>query len=70
MILSSSEWGSLVIRLKNGKDLFLSITDQIGTDMLNAESIVEAMKKAGVKEVDEVREVRSLGLEMVRLPAP
>ena len=70
MILSSSQWGSLVIRLKDGKDLFLSITDQIGTDMLNAGSIVEALKKAGVKEVDDVREVRSLGLEMVRLPTP
>jgi len=68
MILSSSEWGSLAVRLKNGKDLFISVTDQLGTDMIGAEAIVKALKKAGVREVDEVRELRSLGLEMVRLP--
>lgn len=70
MLIGSAEWGSLAIHLKNGKELFISITDQMGTDMLGAEKIVEAMKKAGVKEVDEVREMRSLGLEMVRLPEP
>jgi len=68
MILSSSEWGSLAVRLKNGKDLFISVTDQLGTDMIGADAIVKALKKAGVREVDEVRELRSLGLEMVRLP--
>ena len=68
MMLSSSQWGSLAIRLKNGKDLFISITDQLGTDTLGADRIVGALTKAGVKEVDDVREVRSLGLEMVRLP--
>ena len=40
----------------------------LGTDTLGADRIVEGLKKAGVKEVDDVREVRSLGLEMVRLP--
>jgi len=68
MILGSSAWGSLAIRLKNGKELFLGITDQLGTDMIGADAIVKALKKAGVREVDEVREIRSLGLEMVRLP--
>ena len=68
MMLSSSQWGSLAIRLKSGKDLFISITDQLGTDTLDADRIVDALKKAGVREVDDVREVRSLGLEMVRLP--
>jgi hypothetical protein len=68
MMLSSAQWGSLAIRLKSGKDLFISITDQLGTDTLGADRIVDALKKAGVKEVDDVREVRSLGLEMVRLP--
>jgi hypothetical protein len=68
MIISSSEWGSLAIRLKNGREIFLSITDQLGTDMIGAGTIVKALKKAGVREVDEVRELRSLGLETVRLP--
>jgi len=70
MILGSSEWGSLAIRLKNGGELFLGITDQLGTDMIGADTIVKALKKAGVREVEEVREIRSLGLEMVRLPEP
>jgi hypothetical protein len=70
MMISSAEWGSLAIRLKNGKDLFISITDQLGTDTLGADKIVGALKNAGVREEDDVREVRSLGLEMVRLPAP
>jgi len=70
MILGSSAWGSLAIRLKNGGEIFLGITDQLGTDMIGADAIVKALKKAGVREVDEVREIRSLGLEMVRLPEP
>ncbi|OPY08107.1 MAG: hypothetical protein A4E67_01056 [Syntrophaceae bacterium PtaB.Bin038] len=68
MILGSSAWGSLAIRLKNGREIFLGITDQLGTDMIGADAIVDALRKAGVREVDEVREIRSLGLEMVRLP--
>jgi hypothetical protein len=68
MILGSSVWGSLAIRLKNGREIFLGITDQLGTDMIGADAIVKALRKAGVREVDEVREIRSLGLEMVRLP--
>jgi hypothetical protein len=70
MLISSAQWGSLAIRLKNGKDLFISMTDQMGTDTLDAGKMVDALKKAHVKEVEEVREVRSLGLEMVRLPEP
>jgi len=70
MILSSSQWGCLAVRLKTGKDLFLSITDQLGTDTLGADRIVAALKEAGVREVDEIREMRSLGLEIVRLPEP
>jgi len=55
MILSSSQWGCLAVRLKTGKDLFLSITDQLGTDTLGADRIVAALKEAGVREVDEIR---------------
>lgn len=68
LLISSSACGSLAIRLKRGGDVFISITDQMGTDMLNAQHIIDFLKKAGVKEVTEVREIRSLGLELVRLP--
>jgi len=37
--------------------------------MLGAGVIPESMKKAGLREVEDVRENRSLGLERVRLPA-
>jgi len=47
------------------------ITDRQGTDTLGAGRIPETMKKTGVREVDdEVRKIRSLGFEMVRLPIP
>lgn len=46
----------------------LGVTDRQGTDTLGAGRIAVAMKKAGVKEADEMRKVRSLGLERVRLP--
>ena len=68
MLMSSAQWGALGIRFKNGKDLIIGITDQLGTDTLNAGKIVEALKKARVNEVADEREVRSLGLEMLRLP--
>jgi hypothetical protein len=38
--------------------------------ILGAGKIMEALKKAGVKEMAEEREIRSLGLEMLRLPKP
>jgi hypothetical protein len=44
------------------------MTERRGTVAPGADRIVGALKKAGVKEVDDVREVRSPGLEMVRLP--
>ena len=37
---------------------------------LGAGRVVGAPRKPGAREVEDVREVRSLGLEMVRLLAP
>jgi hypothetical protein len=68
MLISSAECASLAIRLKGGGDLFINITDQMGTEMLNAKHIIGKLKKSGVKEMEEMREIRSLGLEIVRLP--
>jgi len=68
LLMSSSAWGALGIRLKSGEDLIIGITDQLGTNTLDAGKIIGALKKAGVKEVAEEREIRSLGLEMLRLP--
>lgn len=69
MILSGSEYGSLGIRMKNGADLYINLTDMIGSDILKGSvKINKAMKQAGVPEKNEVREIRSLGLETVRFP--
>jgi hypothetical protein len=70
MLMSSAAWGALGIRLRSGKDLIIGIADQLGTDTLDAGRIIGALKKAGVKEVEEEREIRSMGLEMLRLPEP
>ncbi len=68
LLMSSAAWGALGIRLRSGNDLIIGIADQLGTDTLDAGRIIDALKKAGVKEVAEEREVRSMGLEMMRLP--
>jgi hypothetical protein len=70
LLMSSAAWGALGIRLRSGKDLIIGIADQLGTDTLDAGRIIDALKKAGVKEVAEEREIRSMGLEMLRLPEP
>ncbi len=66
--MSSAAWGAMGIRLKSGEDLIIGITDQMGTDTLGAGKIMDALKKAGVKEIAEERQIRSLGLEIMRLP--
>ena len=67
MILSSSSWGSLGIRMRDGSDVFLNITDQMGNDALKGlDAILENLRANGVEEKDEVREIRSLGLETMR----
>ena len=69
MILSGSASGSIGIRLKNGADIFINITDQMGSNALKGfERILERLKQQGVQEKGEVREIRSLGLETMKLP--
>ena len=67
MILSSSAWGSLGIRMRDGSDVFLNITDQMGNDALKGlDDILANLRANGVEEKAEVREIRSLGLETMR----
>lgn len=69
MILSGSAWGAIGIRMKNKADIFISITDQMGgTALKGFEKILKKLKENGVQEMDEVREIRSMGLETVKLP--
>ena len=67
MILSSSAWGSLGIRMRDGSDVFINITDQMGNDALKGlDTILENLRANGVEEKADVREIRSLGLETMR----
>lgn len=69
MILMSSASGSIGIRLKNGADIFINITDQMGSNALKGfERILIKLKDNGVQEKGKVREIRSMGLETVKLP--
>jgi len=69
MILSSSEYGSIGIKLKNGSQIFINITDQMGNTALKGfEQFLKKLKDDGVQKKDEIREIRSLGLETVKLP--
>lgn len=67
ILLSSSQTGTIGIRLKNGRDLFIVVTDQMGREALKGfERIIESLRSFGVKELDEVREIRSMGFEVMR----
>ncbi|NTU41464.1 MAG: hypothetical protein HGA78_00110 [Nitrospirales bacterium] len=69
MILSSSASGSLCIRMKNDTEIFITVTDMMGDRMIKGlRALVNQMKKHGVKERTDVRVIRSLGLETMRLP--
>jgi hypothetical protein len=69
MLLSSAEAASIGIALKSNSILYISISDQMGNTMLKGtDKIIPALKQAGVREKHGAEEVRSLGLETLRLP--
>jgi hypothetical protein len=69
MLLSSAEYGSIGIELKNGLTLYITTTDMMGTPLLKeAEGIIDTLRNAGVREKTEVKGIKSLGFETLRLP--
>lgn len=67
ILLSSFQTGTICIRLKDGKDLFIVVTDQMGREALKGfVKVIERLRSLGVKEVDEVREIRSMGFEILK----
>lgn len=71
MILSSSEYQSIGIEMKNGSMLYINISDMMGNSMLKeSKDILRALRHSGVQQKTEAKEIRSLGLETVRLPVP
>jgi hypothetical protein len=71
MMVEGSEYGALAVQLKNGKTLYINLTNAMGGKVLKgSESILTSLKKAGVEEIKEVKVIRSMGLETMRLPKP
>ncbi|MBI2831602.1 MAG: hypothetical protein HYX79_05020 [Chloroflexi bacterium] len=71
MILSSSEYQCIGIEMKNGSMLYINVSDMMGTSMLKeSKDILKALRQSGVQQKTEAKEIRSLGLETVRLPVP
>ncbi len=67
ILLSSFQTGTIGIKLKNGKDLFIAVTDQMGKEALKGfERIINNLRVFGVKEIDEVKEIRSMGFEIMK----
>ena len=67
MILGSSASGSIGIRMRDDSDVFINVTDQMGNNALKGfDTILKKFIDNGVEEKDEVREIRSLGLETMR----
>lgn len=67
LILQGSEYGSIGIGLRNGKTLYINLTNQIGGVILkDAASVLAALRRSGVEERTEAKVARSLGLETVR----
>jgi hypothetical protein len=67
LILSNSTWGSIGIKMKDGSDVFINVTDQMGSNAFAGfDEILKTMRENGVEEKDEVRQIRSMGLETMR----
>ena len=68
LILASSAAGSIAISLKNGRLVFVNITDQMGNTALKGfEQIIGTLKRRGVPEKTGERVIRSLGFETLKL---
>ena len=67
ILLSSSETGAIALRLRDGKEFYITVTDQMGTTALKGfEKVLETLEKNKVKFKEEVKEIRSMGMEIMR----
>lgn len=67
LILEGSEYGSIAVGLKNGKTLYINLTNPMGGMILKgAETVLKALRAGGVEEKTEPRVIRSLGLETLK----
>ncbi len=67
ILLSSSQTGAIAVRLKDGKEFYITVTDQMGRTALKGfEKILEMLGKNEVPIREEVKEIRSMGMEIMR----
>jgi len=67
ILLSSSETGAIAIKLKNGREFYITVTDQMGSTALKGfEKIIESLKTSDVRELEEVKVIRSMGMEIMK----
>jgi len=67
LLLSSSETGAIAIKLKDGREFYITVTDQMGSTALKGfEKIIDILRRKGIKELEKVKEIRSMGMEVMR----
>lgn len=67
LLLSTSETGAIAIRLRDGREFYITVTDQMGSMALKGfEKIIESLKAKRVKELEDIKEIRSMGMEILR----
>ncbi len=67
ILLSSSQTGAIAVRLRDGKEFYITVTDQMGRTALKGfEQILEMFEKNEVPIREEVKEIRSMGMEIMR----
>ncbi len=68
LLVSSSAGSSIAIEMKRGATLFISVSDQLGgTALKGFAALLEKLRDEGVKEIRDTREIRSFGLETIRM---
>jgi len=67
LLLSSSETGAIAIKLKDGREFYITVTDQMGSTALKGfEKLIDILRRKGIKELEDIKEIRSLGMEVMR----
>ncbi len=67
LLLISSKANAIYIKMKNEKEIYIFIADQMGNKALKGfEKLMEFLKEKSVKFKNEVKEIRSFGFEFFR----
>jgi len=68
MTLSSSEWQSIAINMKDGSVIYINLSDALGNKVIkDNDKLFDLLIKAGVNEKKEIMVIRSMGFESIKL---